>query len=334
MRKPVILFFLITCLLGTTTLFAAQGRISGERAYTIPDWFKLSLMELQDDVEEARESNKHLMLFMHIDRCPYCTRMLEENFRQGKTKTFIQSNFDVIALNIRGDREVFWDNETSYTEKTLSRALGVHATPTIVFLNQQGQKVFQMNGYRKPSAFKHVLNYVNDQQYTKITFLDYVRLQAKTSYTLKSHPLFSSTTDLSNVKGPLAVIFEDQTCTGCNEFHQEVLHHKDVLQELKPFTLIRLDAFSNMPITDINGKQTTPKAWAKSLELDYRPGTILFDQGKEIARADGRLYHFHFKELLRYVSMKHYQQYPTYIEYLGPRQIELLNSGVDIDFGR
>ena len=44
-----------------------------------------------------------------------------------------------------------------------------------------------------------------------------------------------------------------------------------------------------------------------------------------ITRADGRLYHFHYKELLRYVSGGYYQQYPTYLKYLGIRQKQLLD---------
>ena len=97
------------------------------------------------------------MLFMHIDRCPYCTRMLVENFRSDDSQQFIEKHFDVIALNIRGDREIQWDEHTVYSEKTLAAELKVHFTPTLIFLNSAGEKVFQMNGYRNPSAFLHVV---------------------------------------------------------------------------------------------------------------------------------------------------------------------------------
>jgi len=58
----------------------------------------------------------------------------------------------------------------------------------------------------------------------------------------------------------------------------------------------------------------------------------LFDDGVEITRADGRLNHFHYKEVLRCVSGGFYQQYPTYLKYIGVRQKQLLEAGVDIDF--
>ena len=78
--------------------------------------------------------------------------------------------------------------------------------------------------------------------------------------------------------------------------------------------------------------KTTTEDRAKDINLDYRPGTLLLDAGQEITRADGRLYHFHYKEFLRYVSGGFYQQYPTYLIYLGIRQRQLLDAGVDIDF--
>ena len=311
---------------------AGQGKIIGEDSYTIPGWFKDSFLEIQDDIKEADENNRHVMLFMHIDRCPYCTRMLEENFRSDDIQQFIEKNFDVIALNIRGDREIQWDEHTVYSEKTLAAELKVHFTPTLIFLNSAGEKVFQMNGYRNPSAFMHVLNYVKDNQYLNTPLAEYVRQQDESIYTLQSHPQFKDVTNFSQFKGPLAIIFEDRSCADCDEFHKEVLMHKDVIKELQGFTLVRLDALSKAPLIDINGNKSTAQDWADELQLDYRPGTVLFDDGVEITRADGRLYHFHYKEFLRYVSGGFYQQYPTYLKYLGARQKQLLEAGVDIDF--
>ncbi len=334
MRKTWLMFFFSIALFSISTAYGAQGRLVGEKDYALPNWFKFSFLEIQDDIRDANQSNKHVMLFMHIDRCPYCTAMLKDNFRTGENYRFMRKHFDVIALNIRGDREVVWDKNTTYTEKTLAQILNVIATPTIVFLNAKSEKVYQMNGYRKAAAFKHVLHYVKDKQYLNTKLVDYVRQQNESRYKFKSHPLFSSMTDFSKYNGPLAVLFEDKSCVGCDEFHKEVLNHKNVMSELKPFKVVRLDAYSTDPIIDNRGNKTTPRDWAKALKLDYRPGTVLFDRGEEITRVDGRFYHFHYKELLRYVSTGAYDQYATYLEYLGPRQKQLLEAGVNIDVSK
>jgi hypothetical protein len=67
-----------------------------------------------------------------------------------------------------------------------------------------------------------------------------------------------------------------------------------VLAELKPFRVVRLDAYAETPIVDITGRHTTPRGWAASLGLNHRPGVVLFDEGKEAGRVEGRFYHFHF----------------------------------------
>ncbi|MDH5426095.1 MAG: thioredoxin fold domain-containing protein [Gammaproteobacteria bacterium] len=332
MYRYLLPLFILLYLLPAVSADTAQGKTHGDTSFTIPDWFKHSFLEITDDVREAKDSNKHVMLFMHIERCPYCSRMLNENFREGNNKTFIQNNFDVIDINIRGDREIQWDEKTQYNEKSLARELNVHFTPTIVFLNTAGQKVYQVNGYRNPEDFKHVLNYVSQKQYTTLKLTDYIINQKTSVYHFRSHPLFTQTTDFSKYKGPLAVIYEDKSCAGCDEFHSKVLTHKTVLAELEKFTVVRLDTHSDQPITDTSGNKTSARDWAKKLKLDYRPGIVLFDKGVEVSRADGHLYHFHFKELLRYVAEGFYLQYPSYLQYLAPRQKELLESGVDIDY--
>ncbi|MDH5426504.1 MAG: thioredoxin fold domain-containing protein [Gammaproteobacteria bacterium] len=325
----------ISILLATVSACAEEKSTTiGAGNYSIPGWFKDSFLEIQSDSEEAYAESKHLMLFMHLDGCPYCSRMLDENFRKGKTKIFIQNNFQVIAINILGDREIAWDKDTSYIEKTLARELKVHFTPTLVFMNKDGRRVLQLNGYRSPETLMHALNYVNDQQYYKMKLAEYISKQNKPVYSLKSHPMFIEMRDFSDYKKPLAIVFEDKDCADCDEFHQKVLQHKDVLKELSKFKVVRLDTYSDQVIIDTDGNKTTAARWASRLKLDYRPGTVLFDRGSEVTRADGRLYHFHFKEILRYVSSAQYFEYATYNQYLNARQKQLRNAGVAIDYGQ
>jgi len=104
------------------------------------------------------------------------------------------------------------------------------------------------------------------------------------------------------------------------------------MAELKAFRLVRLDAYADTPIIDLAGKRTTPRAWAAALGLTHRPGVVLFNEGREAARVEGRFYHFHFKEMLRFVSGRHYQRYDRFGAYLQDRQSELINQGINIDF--
>jgi len=312
----------------------APGKVTGGQKYELPDWFKMSFLELNDDLKEANAHGKQLMLFLHLEECPYCARTLDENFREGANKEFIERHFDVIGIDIRGSRSVDWFDGRQYSERELAHKLKVYATPTIIFLDPEGKIALQLNGFRKRQAFRQALEYVQQQAYRHESLASFVAQQKQAPYRFRAEPMFRDMTDFKNYRRPLALVFEDKDCTDCDEFHDKVLHHPDVQAETSRYTIVRLDAYSDQPITDIAGKRITPKQWAEKLGLTYRPGIVLFNEGKERARMDGMLYHFHFKELLRYVSGEYYKKYDSFSKYNAARRTELLQQGIGIDYAQ
>jgi len=334
MKKTMLLLCTALLAIGVPALAETPpGRVTGGRAHALPDWFKPSFFNFKDEADEARKTGRHILVFMDLNDCPYCARTLDENFRQGENMEFIRKNFDVIAVNIRGDAEVTWIDGATLTEQNLAAKLKVVGTPALVFIDPDGKKVLQLNGYRTPPTLRHALEYVHARAYRDQSLAAYVeKKQPATVYAFRDHPRFEKVTDFTRYTKPLAVIFEDKSCADCAGFHEKVLNHPDVLAELKPFRVVRLDAYAETPIVDIAGKRTTPRGWAASLGLTHRPGVVLFDGGKEAARIEGRFYHFHFKEMLRFVSGQHYKRYDRFGSYLNDRQPDLLRQGVDIDF--
>ena len=333
-RIPLVLIFLLS--MGQISL-AAEGKLSGGILSEHPDWFKESFLDIAEDVDEATADGKHVILFMHLNGCPYCYKMIEENFKNAPYRDFIQENFDVIAINIKGDREIAFDEETRVTEKELAKLLKVRATPTVIFLNSENKPVARLNGYRSIPAFEQALNYVNDKAYEKTSLTAYVQEQQDSGvYRFRDHPQLKSVTDLQSVADrPLALLFEDTGCDACAALHDGHLSNPEVNKVLENYTFVRLDALAETPLIDIQGNRTTPKAYAEKLGLSYRPGIVLFDQGKEITRIDGLLYTYHFQELLRYVGERHYQQYPnSFFDYLDVRTEKILSSGADIDISK
>jgi thioredoxin-related protein len=324
-------------LVSVTSAFAA-GKVVGGKMSEHPHWFKESFLDIAEDVVEAAESNKHVILFMHLNGCPYCYKMVEENFKHAPYADFIKEHFDVIAINIRGDREVAFNPSTSIQEKQLARKLKVFYTPTIIFLDQNNQQVARTNGYRSVAEFKLVLDYVKEKayQHTKLaTYID--QHKPKDVYQFRNHPQIIKADNLQILTAkPLAVLFEDKSCQACNKLHDGYLADPKIREILQNFNLVRLDALSDKTITDPAGNRTTAQNWANKLNLTYRPGIVLFDQGKEIARIESELYQYHFSELLRFVGLRHYRDYPPggYYTYLAERTKEITNSGKDIDLSK
>jgi len=273
------------------------------------------------------------MLFMTLKFCPYCTKMLNNNFIEGaKLQPYIKDNFDVIGIDIKGSKAIAVNEDLTLTEKEYAKHLNVQYTPTILFLNQSNEIVVRINGYRSSENFKYILDYVKNKEYKNMELTQYIeKVKNKTLYTLQDNTMFQEINDFSKIDGPLAVVFEDGSCTQCDYLHNNTLKNKDVLEEMSKFTVVRFDASSKNKIITPSGEVTTPNKWAKELVLDYRPGILLFNNKKEQARIDALLYSFHFKELFRFVSTEQYKTYKSFLDYLRVRQTQLLEQGIDID---
>lgn len=334
-RSLLLFCFLITGLAGFAhAAEPARGVVTGGAPHEAPGYFKESFLEIADDVDEAAESGKHVMLFFQLNDCPYCDRMLTESFEADPNMAFIKANFDTIAINTRGDRDVAFNEEVSVQEKQLSEMLKVRATPAILFLNADNEPVARVDGYRAPERFGAILRFVQSKAYEEGSLADYLDQNLdKGRYSLLPHPLFSDQTDLSTVKGPLMLIFEDGSCIDCQELHERTLSREDVQAEMRQFTVVRLDADSDTPITAPDGSKTSPKELARQNEMLYRPGVMLFDAGKAVSRMDSLLFPYHFRENLRYVG-RGFHRNMEYRQYSEQRTEELLSSGVNIDLGR
>jgi thioredoxin-related protein len=309
------------------------GKIFGARQSVHPDWFKESFLDIDEDIDEAAELGKHLILLLEMNGCPYCARMVEENFAQAPYRDFIREKFDVIVLNVQGDREVALDAETSLPEKELAQQLGVRYTPTVIFLNAGGEPVAQVDGYRNAEDFKRVLDYVAARAYENQTLAEFSASTGRDAYNFRPHPRIQSLTDLSTVKDkPLAVLFEDAQCIACNALHDGHLAAPEVDAALVPLVLVRLDALADTPITTPDGRQTTARAFAEELDVDYRPTLVLYDQGREIARIANELYRYHFIGILEYVGQRHYQTYPdSPFDYINVKTAERIAAGQDVN---
>ena len=109
-----------------------------------PEWFKVSFLDLYEDIAEAADENKRVMVYFFQDGCPYCKKLLEDNFGQREITDKTRKYFDVVTLNIWGDREVTVGDKVM-TEKEFAAALKVQYTPTLIFFDENNRAVYTMN---------------------------------------------------------------------------------------------------------------------------------------------------------------------------------------------
>lgn len=302
-----------------------------------PEWFKNSFLDLREDVAEARDENKQIVLYFYQDGCPYCQKLLETNFALREIEAKTRAGFEVIAINMWGDRDVTDMQGETVTEKEFASGLKVMFTPTMLFLNQAGDVVLRVNGYYPPHRFTAALDYVSSGAAARMPFRDYVQEQAPAPATGKLHhddTFMQPPYRFEKRSGgrPLAVFFEQTECAACDELHLDILKRPESRKLLTDFDVALLDMWGKTPVTTPVGKATTAAAWARELGVQYAPTLVLFDaRGTEVFRAEAYLKAFHIQSVLDYVASGAYKTQPSFQRFVQARANALEAQGVHID---
>ncbi len=302
-----------------------------------PDWFANSFLDIREDVADAATVDKRVILYFYQDGCPYCKKLLETNFSLQATETKTREHFEVIAINMWGDREVTGFDGESSTEKQFAAALRIMFTPTLLFLDEQGNVVLRANGYYPPHKFDAALDYAATHTGRDPGFLEYLAktAPAPASGVLHQDPAFlppgTSLEALTRGK-PLMVLFEQKECAPCDELHLDILKRPESRDLLARFDVVLLDMWSKDGVTRPDGNTTSATQWAKELNILYAPSAVFFDrEGQEVFRTEAWLKAFHMLSSMDYVASGAYREQPSFQRYISTRAAALEAQGIHID---
>ena len=276
----------------------------------IPYWFKESFLEIELDIEEALEAEKLLMLYFHQEGCPYCKATIEKNFSDPTTKDFIQENFDVVEINIRGSRSITLPTGDVVDERAFSKLMKIQYTPTILILDDSGlnDPLERMNGFRPLPIFQETLLVVSGKD-------------EELGFTLESEPnlvkenYFSENYNLSTFTGqkPIAIFIEKKDCAICQQMHREAFASKENYKALSDWHVIQVDSEdSTQEIILPNGISKKIGDFIEDRGVDFFPTVILYGLGEteETFRMDSYLTNYGVKSTLQYIGSGDYKSQP------------------------
>lgn len=348
----IILGFSITTLATTATAKEEViGSYSGAKTATHPSWFKDSFLELEEDIADATEQNKRLVVYFWQPGCPYCAQLWNDNFAEKDIIDTFRKNFEIVAINMWGNREVVSVSGKDYSEKTFAEALSIAYTPTLFFFDENKKVVLKLEGYIPPENFRLALQYVSQHKEKQSNYATFVtekkannKVRTRAEGKLHAESFFSKppyhldTSHLSEQnkgkdKGKYqAVFFEEPNCKNCDLLHQKTLQDKETIQLVKQFKSIQLNRYANTEVITPAGKKTTAKAWATELNISYLPAMVFFDpQGKQVMRINAQMRSFHVQSVFDYVLSGAYKTESNFQRYISARADKIREKGKDID---
>lgn len=115
-------------------------------------------------VLEAKKTNKHILVFLHITGCDYCLRMQEFTFDDEMVNTAIKKDFIFVDINVRDEGVVIYDN-FKVSKLKFAKETGYPMYPSCLFYDKNGELVYDGVGYKDEEKFLKILKSVSSESY-------------------------------------------------------------------------------------------------------------------------------------------------------------------------
>ncbi len=120
-------------------------------------------IDLNKIAQEAIRNKKVVMIFIHTEDCPYCEKMLKENFEKKKDKDKIAKDYYMIDINLDSSDTIIYKKFKGTTSQ-FADYLRIKFYPTILFM-EHNIIISDIKGYRNQEKFKIILKYISSRSY-------------------------------------------------------------------------------------------------------------------------------------------------------------------------
>lgn len=133
----------------------------------------ISLKEAQ---EKASQNSKMVFIYAEAEWCGYCKKMEEEVFPEKSVVDNLDKYFYPVRIDIESKKKVIFRGK-KYTQQILSQKFRVSSTPTMIFLNADGEVLGTQPGFIRAEVLEELLTYVGTERFTEMEFKSYLEEQ-------------------------------------------------------------------------------------------------------------------------------------------------------------
>jgi len=140
----------------------------------------INWMTIEEAVEAQKENPKKIMIDVYTSWCGPCKMMDRNTFSNPDVIEYVNENFYAVKFNAESPDDVQFKGETysnpNYEPNKrgrngvnqFSRALGVRAYPTLVYMDEDAVLITAVSGYRTPQQLELYLKLFNSDKYKEI----------------------------------------------------------------------------------------------------------------------------------------------------------------------
>jgi thioredoxin-related protein len=180
MTKTVILWVSIL-VLATLSAFSTGGQhqsAAGVPAQSTAVVEGIHWLTWEEAMKKMEVEKKKMIVDLYTDWCGWCKRMDQTTFQNPVIVAYVNANYYAVKLNGEEEKPITVGDKTyefvkstatkgtkGYHELAQVLAMGRLSYPTIVFLNEEGNILQPIPGYKDATAFAMIMTYFGDNHY-------------------------------------------------------------------------------------------------------------------------------------------------------------------------
>ncbi|MEN8186798.1 MAG: thioredoxin fold domain-containing protein [Bacteroidota bacterium] len=142
---------------------------------------EINWMTLDEAIAAQAKNPKKIMMDAYTDWCGPCKMLDKNTFQNPDVVKYVNENYYAVKFNAEGNEEIeykgqvltnpgFVQGQTGRnSQHQLAQAFQITAYPTIVFIDEKGDPIVPLPGYKNPQQLELYLKLFLDNGHEKIT---------------------------------------------------------------------------------------------------------------------------------------------------------------------
>lgn len=180
--SPIALLLACAATFAISTAFSIGGNTeSSEDEPTGVEW-----LSLEEAMERSKTEPRKIMVDLYTDWCGWCKRMDKNTFSNEVVSGYLNEKWYAVkfnaeqreAINFRGTEYSYKPGQNGrrgYNELAHAMTKGKMTYPTIVYLNENGEIIQAIPGYKDAYQEDKILKFFGGDHYTSTSWADFQR---------------------------------------------------------------------------------------------------------------------------------------------------------------
>lgn len=143
---------------------------------------EINWVTMEEALELQKTEPKKIFMDVYTNWCGPCKMLDKNTFQNEDVANYINEHYYAVKFNAEGNEEITYMDETysnpNYDETKanrrnsaheFTRVLGVRAYPTMLFFDEEGNKIFPLQGYKNPQQLELYLKMFKNDDHKEIT---------------------------------------------------------------------------------------------------------------------------------------------------------------------